>query len=175
MSRSLPRALTAFALSLALSACGSTIDLGSLARQVGVATPAATSTTTTDQTQRDAVKVVIQRANDAQAKAFNTGDPTVMKDTATDSFYTQLLQTNRDLATSGVRSIDIVTTEFRDVAVVVNGSSATATTLETWRSTYADGSTDEQTARNDYTLVLQSGTWRIQTDVEASAVLQPGP
>lgn len=171
-TRSLPRVLAALALSLGLVACGSAIDLGRLTPPVEAASPAA-SAPVADRTQQDAVTQTIQRANEAQAKAFNSGDPTVMKGTATDPFYAQLLQTNRDLAASGVRSIEIASTEFRDVTV--DGSSATATTLETWRSTYTDGSADLQTTRNDYTLVLESGAWRIQTDDQPNAVLQPGP
>ncbi len=168
------RALAALALALALSACGS-VDLGSLARQIaGSAPPPSISTTsTTDQTEQAAVKQVIELANQGQARAFNTGDPSAMRDTATDSFYAQLLQTNRELAASGVTRIDLVSTEFKDVSVT--GPTATATTLETWRSTYQDGSTDEQTARNDYTLVRQGNAWKVQTDDQPAAAQQPAP
>ena len=96
-----------------------------------------------------------------------------MRATATDGFYAQLVRTNRDLAASGVTRIELVSIDFQDVSV--DGTSATAATLETWRSTYADGSTDEQTARNDYTLVLADGSWRIQTDDQPSAMRAPAP
>jgi hypothetical protein len=96
-----------------------------------------------------------------------------MKANATDSFYAQLLQTNRELAASGVTRIELVSTDFQNVSV--NSTTATATTLETWRSTYTDGSTDEQSARNDYTLVRQGGAWKIQTDDQPAAATQPAP
>src|SRR5258708_4160093 len=113
------RAVAALTLALTLSACGTTFDPGSLARQLTGATPAppapATTTTATDQNQQDAVKQVIERANQAQATAFNANNPSAMKDNATDSFYTQLVQTNRELAASGVTRIDIVSTDFQNV------------------------------------------------------------
>ena len=171
----MPKALIAVLLALTLSACSGSVDLGGLARQIS-GTPAATgapASSVSDQTLEAAVKQTIEAANRAQAKAFNTGDATLMRDTATASFYTELQQTNRDLASSGVRQIELVSTDF--VSVSANGASATATTLETWRSTYTDGSADETTARNDYTLVLEGGSWKIATDDQPSAVLQPGP
>lgn len=175
MRSQMPRALIAVLLALTLSACSGSVDLGGLARQIA-GTPAATSApvaSSSDQTLEAAVKQTIEAANQAQAKAFNTGDATLMRDTATASFYAELQQTNRDLAASGVRQIELVSTDF--VSVSANGSNATATTLETWRSTYTDGSADETTARNDYTLVLDGGSWKIATDDQPSAVLQPGP
>jgi hypothetical protein len=171
----MPKPLIAVLLALTLSACSGSVDLGGLARQIA-GTPAATSApaaSTSDQTLEAAVKQTIEQANQAQAKAFNTGDATLMRDTATASFYTQLQQTNQDLASSGVRQIELVSTDF--VSVSANSATATATTLETWRSTYTDGSADVTTARNDYGLVLESGSWKIATDDQPSAVLQPGP
>jgi hypothetical protein len=170
----MPKALIAVLLALTLSACSGSVDLGGLARQIA-GTPAATSApvASSDQTLEAAVKQTIEAANQAQAKAFNTGDATLMRNTATASFYTELQQTNRDLASSGVREIELVSTDF--ISVSANGANATATTLETWRSTYTDGSADETTARNDYTLVLDGGSWKIATDDQPSAVLQPGP
>jgi hypothetical protein len=173
MRRTLPQALIALLLAVVLSACGA-VDPGSIARQiVGTPAPASAPASVSDQTQTAAVQQAIERANQAQAKAFNTGNATLMRDTATADFYAQLQQTNRDLASSGIRQIELVTTEFSSVNV--NGASATATTLETWRSTYTDGSTDETSARNDYTLVLEGSAWKIATDDQPSAVLQPAP
>ncbi len=172
MERNLARALSALVLSLILAACGP-VDLGAITRQAVGAPSPTTAVGVTDGAQQDAVKLVIQRANEAQANAFNRGDPTLMRDTATDAFYTEVVQTNRDLATSGVRQIALVATEF--TSVTVDGANAKATTLETWRSTYTDGSTDEQTARNDYALVFQSGAWKIQSDDQPGDAMQPAP
>ncbi len=170
------RTLAAVMLALTLSACGTAVDPSGIVRLVTGPDPSAaptdTTTSATDQTEQDAVKRVIERANQAQATAFNTGDPSAMKDTATSSFYTQLLQTNRDLAASGVTRIELVSTDFQDVSVT--GSTATAATLETWLSSYRDGTTDEQTARNEYALVRQGDAWKIQTDDQPTAT-QPAP
>ena len=53
--------------------------------------------------------------------------------------------------------------------MTVSGATAQATTFETWRSTYDDGSVDERTDRNNYTLVQQNGIWKIQSDVQPDA------
>ncbi len=179
MTRAL-RPFAALALALTLAACGAPVDLGAALRGIAGPAPTDTATTTTtsasDHNEQDAVKRVIEQGNQAQARAFNTGDPSVMKDTATPSFYTQLVQTNRELAASGVTRIELLSTDFQDVTVT--GSTATATTLEKWRSTYQDGSTDEQTARNEYALVRQGGAWKIQTDDQPTAAPpapQPSP
>src|SRR5438132_188134 len=127
------RALGALALALTLSACSGSIDLGALAQRAGnAAAPVASQSVSASQVE-DAIRAVIQQANEAQAKAYNDGDPAAMKATATDSFYQQLLSTNRDLARAGVAKIEIVSTDIQSVSV--DGTSAKATTLETWRST----------------------------------------
>ena len=119
-----------------------------------------------------AVKDVITRANQAQVRAFAQSDTTLMRDTATTSYYQELVAINRDLANSGVASIELTNLDFGDVSI--NGTSAQATTYETWRTTYSDGSVDERTDRNEYTLVQQSGVWKIQTDVQPdSQVISP--
>jgi len=96
-----------------------------------------------------------------------------MRDTATESYYQELVQTNRDLASGGVTSIALTNIAWGDV--IVSGTTAQATTFETWRSTYNDGSNDERTDRNEYTLVQQSGAWKISADVQPdSRVIEPG-
>jgi peptidase A4-like protein len=156
---------TLFILAVALVACGAP-DVGSFLRQP---VPAIATQTTS----QDAVKRIIEKANQAQATAFNGGDASAMRDTATDSFYSELVQTNRDLASSGATKIELVSTDF--VTVTIDGASATAVTNETWRTTYSDGSTEEQTARNEYTLVLSGNAWRIDSDDQTSATRQPAP
>ena len=141
-------------------------------------TPAARTTTTTTTNTTDtaavaAIKDVIERANQAQAQALAKSDDTLMRDTATDSYYQELVQTNRDLANGGVTSIALTSVAWGDV--IVSGTTAQATTFETWRSTYNDGSTDQRTDRNEYTLVRQSGAWKISADVQPdSRVIEPG-
>jgi hypothetical protein len=107
-----------------------------------------------------------------------------MRATATDSYYQELIQINRGLQSSGARSIEITKLDWIDVTI--DGATAHAVTAETWRTAYSDGSTDESMDRNEYTLVLQSGAWKISADVQpttrvigpstgtAPSVTQPG-
>src|SRR5437773_10714531 len=149
----------------------------SSARGLVAPTPAARTTTTTTNTTDTAtvaaIKDVIQRANQAQARALAKTDDTVMRDIATYSYYQELVQTNRDLASGGVTSITLTNIAWGDV--IVSGTIAQATAFETWRSTYNDGSNDERTDRNEYTLTQLSGAWRISADVQPdSRVIEPG-
>lgn len=161
-------------LALTFAACGAAVDLtgvgqqiGAVARSVSASVPAVVSGD-----QQTAVKQAIERSNQAQADAFNAKNDAAMKLYATDSFYQQLVRTNQGLRSSGVTAIALLATEYRDVSV--DGSNAKATTLETWRSTYQDGSTDENTARNDYTLVLDGRAWKVAGDDQPSGVERPG-
>jgi hypothetical protein len=87
-----------------------------------------------------------------------------MRATATDSYYQELVQTNQGIQSSGAQSIELVSLDWVDVTV--SGTTAKASTTETWRTTYTDGSVAESTDRNDYTLVLQAGAWKISADVQ---------
>jgi hypothetical protein len=85
-----------------------------------------------------------------------------MADTSTSRYYQELVRTNQDLLDHGVTAIKLVRLEWGPVSV--NGTTATATTYETWRTTYADGITDESRDRNVYTLVKDGDAWRIDAD-----------
>jgi hypothetical protein len=153
-------------LAIVLASCGGQVDLGRVITQLqppAVATPAAV----TSETTTDAVKQVIEAANQAQQKAFATGDASIMRDTATAAYYEELTQINSDLARGGVIGFTLVRIEWGDVTI--SGTTAAATAYETWRTTYSDGSQDQRTDRNDYALVLDSGAWKIQADVQPSA------
>src|SRR5438067_414733 len=156
-------------LAFALAAFSGRLDLGALvttARSyVDQGSPAAqTTTNSSDSAATAAVKDVITRANQAQAQAYARNDPTLMRATATDSYYQELVQTNQGIQSSGARSIALVSLDWVDVTIT--GTTAQASTNETWRTTYTDGSVAESTDRNDYTLVLQSGAWKISADVQ---------
>ena len=76
----MPKVL-AILLALTLSGCSGSVDIGGLARQIGGA-PAATvapAGAASDAALEAAVKQAIETANQAQAKAFNTGDATLMR------------------------------------------------------------------------------------------------
>jgi peptidase A4-like protein len=149
-------------LAILLTSCGQ-VDLGRVVQQQPTASPAAVTSDATI----DAVKQVIERANQAQQQAFATGDVSLMRDTSTASYYDELTQINSDLAQGGVTGFTLVRIDWGDVSIT--GSTAVATAYETWRTTYTDGSQDQRTDRNDYTLVQESGAWKIQGDVQPSA------
>src|SRR2546427_4217339 len=156
-------------LAFAVAAFSGRIDLGAVittARSyVDHGSPAAqTTTNSSDTAAAAAVKDVITRANQAQAQAYARNDPTLMRATATDSYYQELVQTNQGIQSSGARSIALVSLDWVDVTI--SGTTAQASTNETWRTTYTDGSVAESTDRNDYTLVLQAGAWKISADMQ---------
>jgi Peptidase A4 family len=165
-------------LAFALAAFTGRVDLGSLVstarNYVDRAVPAVqTNTSTSDAAAVAAVKDVVQRANQAQVQAFKQNDPTLMRATATTSYYQELVQTNQGLQSSGAQSIALVDLQWVDVSV--SGTTATAVTNETWRTAYADGSVADSTDRNEYTLVLQGGSWKISADVQPNTqVITPG-
>ena len=115
-----------------------------------------------DQDTTAAIQQVIQRSNEEQAQAIAARDPSLMSDTVTSDHFQDLAQTNQDLLDHGVISIKLVKLEWG--AVAVNGSSATATTYETWTTTLSDGTVDQSRDRNDYGLVLDAGAWKIKTN-----------
>jgi hypothetical protein len=110
-----------------------------------------------------AIKDVVQRANQEQQQAFASGDPTVMKDTATGSYYRQAAQGLNDLANAGVTAIKLENLQWGDISLQ-GPATVRATTLETWSTTFTDGSTLRETDTNVYTLVGQGGSWLIQED-----------
>jgi hypothetical protein len=121
-----------------------------------------------------AIKSVVEKANQEQVDAFTKNDPTIMRDTATSDYYDQLVQINRDLADSGVAGIKLVKLEWGPVTLS-GASGAQATTYETWRTSYSDGTTDDSRDRNVYTLVQQQGTWKIQADDHPDSDLGQAP
>ena len=134
----------------------------------GAGAPASTSTsssgTAADPATVAAIKDVLQKANQAQADAFAKHEPSLMRATSTDNHYAEMTQINSDLATGGVTKIELLDIQFGDISV--NGTTATATTTETWRSTYSDGSVDQSTDENDYVLLLQNGSWKIESNTQ---------
>jgi hypothetical protein len=126
--------------------------------------PAASSTSVDTPAQQAAIKNVLQRANQAQADAFTKHDPSLMRATSTDNHYAEMTQINADLASGGVTKIELLNMSFGEIAV--SGTTATATTTETWRSTYADGSVDQSSDQNDYVLLLENGAWKIESNTQ---------
>jgi hypothetical protein len=120
-----------------------------------------------------AIQTVIQRANQEQVEAFASGDPTVMSDTSTSAHYRELLQTNQGLADLGATDIELLVLAWGPIGIM--GNTASATTSETWLTTFSDGTTLESTDTNVYSLTLQGGTWLIAADVHPPALAAPTP
>src|SRR5215471_16596136 len=107
-----------------------------------------------------AIHDTIQRGNDAQIQAVSARDSSVVSDAAVGAYAQQLVRANQGLIDSGVIVIELSNIEWGPVAI--DGNSAMATTLETWRTSYADGPTEFSRDRNVYSLRLDdAGTWRI--------------
>jgi hypothetical protein len=176
-ARGVLKLVAVFVAAFMLAAVVGRADLATLARAVS-ANPVVqrvagdSAAPTSDAATIAAIKDTIQRANQAQADAFAQRDTSLMRATATASYYEELLRINQDLASGGISAIALAGLDWGDISVQ-NGT-AKVTTYETWRSTYVDGSTDQRTDRNDYTLVQQNGTWKIQSDVQPdTAVIVP--
>jgi len=132
------------------------------------------TTTPSASAAANAVTAVIEKANQEQQLALAQSDATIMRDTATAAYYSQLAQTQQTMQQSGVVAIKLISLVWG--AVTVQGTNAQAATTETWQVTFADGSTQQNTDRNAYTLVQQGGTWLIASDVQvgSSNNSQPG-
>jgi len=125
-------------------------------------TPSPSDAQDTDATTEAAVKLVIQRANLEQEQAIAAKDPKLMRDSATDRYYQEMVDINQSLLDAGVTRIRMVSIEWG--TVTVSGDSASATTFETWSTTYSDGRNDRSRDRNLYRLVLREGSWKIDSD-----------
>jgi hypothetical protein len=131
----------------------------------GAPAPASPATSSaTDPAAQAAIKDVLQKANQAQADALAKNDPSLMRATSTDTHYAEMVQINRDLASGGVTKIELLSMTFGDISV--NGATAVATTTETWRSTYSDATVGQSTDQNEYSLLLQNGVWRIESNTQ---------
>ena len=117
--------------------------------------------------QLAAIQQVIQRGNDEQVQAISSQNPAVMSDTATPAHYQQLVQVNQNLLGQGVASIRL--TNLTWGPITIDGTTATATSYETWVTTFADSTTMSSTDTNVYTLVQQNGSWVIQDDQQPTA------
>src|SRR5438309_1417560 len=119
-------------LAFALAAFSGRVDLGALVTSarsyVNQTAPSAqTNTNSTDAAAVAAVKDVVARANQAQVQAYARNDPTLMRATATDSYYQELLQTNQGIQSSGARSIELVSLDWVDVTISGSTASRAAT------------------------------------------------
>jgi hypothetical protein len=122
--------------------------------------------------QLAAIQQVIQRANAEQVQAISTQNPSLMSDTATPAHYQQLVQINQNLLAQGVTSIQL--TNLAWGPITINGTTATATSFETWVTTFSDSTTMQSTDTNVYTLVQQGGSWIVQDDQQPTGTQPTG-
>ncbi len=148
-------------------------DATATAARMPAAAASLTPNPTVNPSTADAIKSVIQQANQEEVQAVATHDPTVMQDTRTTSYYQQSAQTLKDLLNAGVTAIQLVKLDWGPITQQ-DAATAQATTYETWSTTYSDGSTMQETDTNVYTLVNQGGAWKLQQDEHPSSrTLQP--
>jgi hypothetical protein len=115
-----------------------------------------------------AIQDVIQRGNIAQMQALANRDPALLGDGSLGAYAQLLVQTNQGLIDSGVVSIELVNLEWGPITI--SDSSASATTFETWRTSYSDGPTEFVRDRNVYSLIQHTdGAWRIVGDQHPDA------
>jgi Peptidase A4 family len=145
---------------LILAVIGAT-SLGCQAGSGGPGSPSA-STSSAPGDSAAAVKAVVQHANQEQQQAFDQDKPTLMRDTATATYYAELVRADTTLRNNGVTAIQLRSATFGPV--VVQGNGAQATTTETWRATFANGPAEVETGLNIYKLVQSGGAWRIASD-----------
>ena len=98
-------------------------------------------------------------------------DATLMRDTSTTAYYDQLVQIFHDMVNGGVKSIALVDISWGPITLQ-GTSSAQATTVETWSTTMADGSTLQETDTNVYSLVLEGDAWKVQDDQHSNTRAQ---
>jgi len=107
-----------------------------------------------------AIQDVIQRGNFAQVQALANRDPALLGESSLNTYAQHLIETNQGLLDSGVATIELINLEWGPITI--SGPSATATTFETWRTSYADGPTEFARDRNVYSLVQTAdGVWKL--------------
>jgi hypothetical protein len=106
-----------------------------------------------------AIQDVIARGNAAQVEAIAQRDPTLVGDAANGDYAQRLVRANRALLNDGVAAIELVNLEWG--GTTISGSTATAITIETWRTSFSAGPTEFARDRNVYTLSNDGGIWRI--------------
>jgi hypothetical protein len=156
--------------SVLLVSCSTASGLAELQRELqsrlrtgpAASAPRGPEDTAAESSVRAAIQLVIHRSNFEQEQAIAARDSSIMKDTSTDDYYDELVEINQGLLDSGVTRIKLVALEWGSISI--SGNTATAMTYETWATTGTDGRTRQARDRNVYSLVLQSGVWKIQAD-----------
>ena len=150
--------------------------LGLMFVLVATATAAAAApgrTTLADDTATTAVQQAIQRSNDEQVQAIASRNVSLVTDTVTGDYAQQLTSALQDMLDHHVTSIALLNLQWGPITVAADGSSAVVTTYETWRVVSTAGTVDDAPTRNDYTVVLDNGTWKINSDAQTVGAPTP--
>jgi hypothetical protein len=130
-------------------------------------TPTPTATPTPNATATaNAIQQVIQHSNDEQVQAISTRNLSLVSDTVTDDHFRELVGILQDMLNSKVNSIALLKLDWGPIVVAADGTSAVATTYETWRIVSQAGTIDYDPVRNDYTLVFGNAAWKVKSDVQ---------
>jgi hypothetical protein len=121
------------------------------------------------------IQQVIQRSSDEQTQAIATRNMSLMSDTQTDDYFRQMSNTFQDMLNNQVTGISLLKLDWGPISVGADGTTANATTYETWRIISQVGSIDYDPIRNDYQLVLDNGAWKIKSDVQTVGAPTPLP
>src|SRR5690349_23670746 len=76
------------------------------------------------------------------------------------------------MVSGGITAVQLLNLAWGDITVQ-SASTAQAYTAETWQTTFADGSTLQETDVNIYSLVLQDGAWKVQDDQQPNTRTLP--
>ncbi len=134
-----------------------------IARAMGLLLFALIGLTACQQSENGQIKAVIERLDHEQEDAFSAHDPKLMEDDSTAQNLTSVIQSNDDMASAGAVGIRLSKLEWGDIRVT-SSSTATATTWETWDTTFADGQTFSDRQRNEYRLLKIGGSWKVDAD-----------
>jgi hypothetical protein len=116
---------------------------------------------------------VVQHSNDEQIQAVATSNPSLVADTVTGEYAQQLVAALQRMHDAQVTGISLLDLKWGPISVAADGTSATVTTFETWRVTSTAGTVDDEPTRNDYTLVMDNGTWKIKADTQTVGAPTP--
>jgi hypothetical protein len=112
---------------------------------------------------------VVQHSNDLQVQAIESRNLSLAADGLTDDYSKQVTANLQDMVDSKVYAISLLQVVWGPVTIAADGASATVTTYEAWRINSEAGSIDYDPVQNDYTLVLDNGTWKIKSDAQSTA------
>ena len=120
-----------------------------------------------------AIQGLVEQSLQQQVQAVATGDPSLMYNTATASYYRQLVQVGQSLAADGVTGLAV--NQLTWGPVTIDGSTATANTTETWFTQFDDGTTGLITTAAVYTLLNRNGMWLIDANRRSAAPSSTAP